>query len=230
MVIGILIALQVDNWNTVKSEEKELNEYLLTISQNIKSDLPVIEELKNQRDTMKLNVREYWSLSNREFYEIKDASKLSSTVIRAFEVRNFNSNQSGFESLKTSGLIGKIQGTQMAESLFEYYRKVGIINNLADRANTFTQSMQTELMKQEITPEWGRINGRIGAHYEGRQTMDEVFWKESQGLLKKIYRHPAVFALMARHGSNSELLESYQEIHLLGSGIVKDIEKYLNIN
>ena len=225
-----MIALQVNNWNTGKSEEKELNEYLLTISQNIQSDLSVIQNLKNQRDSIKVWVQEYWSLSNKEFYEIRDASKLSRTIIGAFEVRNFNSNQSGFESLKTSGLIGRIQGTHLAESLFEYYRKVGIINNLADRANTFTQSMQTELMKQDITPEWGRINGLIGAHYGGRQIMDEELWEESQGLLKEIYKHPAVFALMARHGSNSELQESYKEIYLLGSRIIQDVEKYLKLN
>ncbi|MFZ9004360.1 MAG: DUF6090 family protein [Robiginitalea sp.] len=230
VVIGILIALQVNNWNTVRSEEKELNEYLLTIAENIQSDLPVIQSLKNQRDSMKVYVQKYWTLSNKEFYEISDASALTRTIIFGFEVGNFNSNQSGFESLKTSGLIGKIQGTDIAESIFGYYRKVGIINNLADRANTFTQAMQAELMKQDITPEWGRINGSIGAHQSGSQPIDPVWWKERQGLLKKIYRHPTAFALMARHGSNSELQQAYGEIYLLGFRIVRDIESRSNLD
>ena len=39
VVIGILIALQVNNWNEQRKEQKELDGYLSTISKNINRDL-----------------------------------------------------------------------------------------------------------------------------------------------------------------------------------------------
>lgn len=229
VVIGILIALQINNWNTIRNEENELNEYLLTIAVNIKSDLPIIQNLKDQRDSVKANADQFWDLANKDYYDFKDAGFLSQIIIASFEVKNFNFNQSGFESLKTSGLVGKIQGTDMAESIFEYYRKAGMINNLVDHANTYSQAMQIELMKQEFTPEWIKLNGFIGSLVR-RKVIDPEYWKERQSLLKKVSRHPAVYALMARHGSNSELQHSYEVINQLGSRIIQDIENKLKSN
>ncbi|MCJ7468154.1 MAG: DUF6090 family protein [Maribacter sp.] len=230
VVIGILIALQVNNWNTVRSEEKELNEYLLTIAQNIKSDLPVIQNLKNQRDSVTGHAQEFWPLAHKDYYDVHEASFLAQIIISSFEVENFNCNQSGFESMKTSGLIGKIQGTDLAESIFEYYRKAGIINNLVDHANTYSQAMQIDLMTQEFSPEWGRINGFIGDYLGGTIEIDPEFWQESQITLKKVSRHPAVFAMMARHGSNLDIQVNYGEIKQLGARIIQDIETKLKTN
>ena len=41
VVIGILIALQINNWNTQKQESKSLREYLGRISINVKSDMVI---------------------------------------------------------------------------------------------------------------------------------------------------------------------------------------------
>ena len=230
VVIGILIALQVNNWNTARTEENELNAYLLTISQNIQSDLPVIQALKAQRDSVRANARKIIGLSGKDRYEIGEAWRLAGGIINAFEVENFNCNQSGFESLKTSGLLGKIKGTGLAESLFEYYRQASIINNLVEHANTYSQAMQIELMKQDFTPDWGRINETVFINNRDSSLIDPIFWEASQTTLKKVARHPTVHALMARHSSDYRLPAAYEDIHLLGATIVEDIENYLRVN
>lgn len=228
VVIGILIALQANNWNTVKGEEQELNDYLLTIAQNIKSDLPVIQELKNKQDSVYYYTSRFWTFARKEHYDFEDARFLAKIITASFEVPNFNANQTGFESLRTSGLIGKIQGTALAEALFEYYRKAGIINNLVDRANTYSQAMQIELMKQEFTPGWIRLNGFMSNFSNEREIVDPPkFWTERQSTLRNVIRHPAVYALMARNSSNRNIQAQYEEISLLGSRIIQDIENRL---
>ena len=49
VIIGILIALQIDNWNANKLEQEALKGYLNTISSNIGSDLASIDELRSER-------------------------------------------------------------------------------------------------------------------------------------------------------------------------------------
>ena len=230
VVIGILIALQVNNWNTARTEENDLDAYLRTIAQNIQSDLPVIEALKARRDSVRANAQEYWRMSQKEHFGISDARRLAGSIITAFEVENFNGNQSGFESLKTSGLLGKIKGTGLAESLFEYYRQASVINNLVDHANTYSQAMQIELMKQDFTPVWAGINGNIGTHIRDTSMIDPIFMEASQTTLKTVARHPTVIALMARHASDYRLVVAYEEIHQMGGRIIQDIEGKLQSN
>ncbi len=46
VMIGILLALQVNNWNESRKQNIELNEYLIKIAQNIKQDIGRAIELK----------------------------------------------------------------------------------------------------------------------------------------------------------------------------------------
>jgi hypothetical protein len=49
VVIGILIALQIDNWNAENVQQETLKNYLRTISRNIDSDLVSLDEIRAQR-------------------------------------------------------------------------------------------------------------------------------------------------------------------------------------
>ena len=49
VVIGILLALQIDNWNTNRLEQEALRSYLHTIARNISSDLGSIDEIRSER-------------------------------------------------------------------------------------------------------------------------------------------------------------------------------------
>jgi uncharacterized membrane protein YgaE (UPF0421/DUF939 family) len=49
VVIGILIALQVNNLNTIRSEKQNLNKYLEKISINIKDDILTAKSMLKSR-------------------------------------------------------------------------------------------------------------------------------------------------------------------------------------
>ena len=49
VVIGILIALQINNWNEAKKDKNSLHLYLSVIKENIENDLIVLDSLKTTR-------------------------------------------------------------------------------------------------------------------------------------------------------------------------------------
>ena len=51
IIIGILIALQIDNWNTERQEEALLQSYLQSIATNMRDDAVELEELREVRST-----------------------------------------------------------------------------------------------------------------------------------------------------------------------------------
>ena len=51
VVIGILIALQINNWNAEKQKEASLQSYLGSIARNIRKDLVEVESIHSKRQT-----------------------------------------------------------------------------------------------------------------------------------------------------------------------------------
>jgi hypothetical protein len=49
VIIGILIALQIDNWNADKQKEASLQSYLGSIARNISNDLAEVESIRSKR-------------------------------------------------------------------------------------------------------------------------------------------------------------------------------------
>ena len=58
VVIGILIALQIHNWNNAKVEQETLDSYLRTIARNIGGDLVAVGTIRSERENaFELSVR-----------------------------------------------------------------------------------------------------------------------------------------------------------------------------
>src|SRR6056300_551183 len=58
VVVGILIALQIDNWNNEKLQQEALNNYFGSIARNIDSDLASISRIRADRiEAYELSVR-----------------------------------------------------------------------------------------------------------------------------------------------------------------------------
>lgn len=51
VVVGILIALQINNWNQNKSQKRTLESHLNTVLENLKNDKIQLESLINFRET-----------------------------------------------------------------------------------------------------------------------------------------------------------------------------------
>jgi len=119
VVIGILIALQINNWNEAKSEQRQIREYLLKLSADLQSDMKMIEPVDKQiRQTMfqadfladYVRERPVAALENAELY----------VAIYALGYRSYAWNRAAMEQLKSSGAMRQIRNGDLTDRISAY--------------------------------------------------------------------------------------------------------------
>jgi hypothetical protein len=122
VVIGILIALQINNWNE-NSKNKEVEQlYLEGIRNNLNQDIYDLNKLI-EKDTLKLH---HYTNLLKPFTD-KTINKYSREFIyilgQSYTTHTFNGNNIVFEDMKSSGKINYIKSDILRFSLLEYYNE-----------------------------------------------------------------------------------------------------------
>lgn len=147
VVIGILIALQINNWNEAKNQQQVLNELLQSIANGIESDLRELNLLVAAREKITDKVdslfRKYESPEITTI-NIEEASYMNFAFIDILNTVHLNTNKSAFESLKNSIYFAKIQGTDLALLLDTYYKSAEEIRGKEDRYNQSIDDLKQE--------------------------------------------------------------------------------------
>ena len=150
VVIGILIALQISNWNDSKIQKEELNDVLQSIANGVQSDLRELHLMSSARESVTVKIDSiinHYINSDKSVIDIKEASFINFTFADIANTIEFNPNLSAFESLKNSTYFGKIQGTDLALLLSTY-----VINGqrIRKREQEFNQDSD-DLRKEWMT-------------------------------------------------------------------------------
>jgi hypothetical protein len=138
VVIGILIALQVNNWNEARLDKLQLKQLLLTIKKNIKTDIVELKKDAIYRDTLRSNNRR----ARAQFIQGNIDVETMNEAERFFYEFYFIPNTSGYDALKSSNFLGKLTNSPLDSLLHNYY--VGL-DNLHEREvsfNTFIENVE----------------------------------------------------------------------------------------
>jgi hypothetical protein len=128
VVVGILIALQIDNWNSDKLQRETLRNYLHTIERNIGSDRASINEIRSARiRAFELALRWGSFGSRHSSYNVSEVMFAGEVIDQASLLRHFNASTSGYEALKSSGALEQMQGTDIERLLYDYYDTIARI-------------------------------------------------------------------------------------------------------
>jgi uncharacterized membrane protein YgaE (UPF0421/DUF939 family) len=101
VVIGILIALQVNNWN----EERKLNKKEINIYSEILSELTETnKELIKDTQGLERNLRSTIAVRNLLIMKVNSEDSLKHYMPNVYNQSHFNPKSSAFESLKSIGL------------------------------------------------------------------------------------------------------------------------------
>lgn len=148
IIIGILIALQIDNWNTERQQEALLKSYLHGIARNMRGDTGEIEKLRDSRSARVLDASRAGQLIGRIDYPYKIAEIyfFNRVVAQASQNLYFNADTSGYEALNTSGVMGRLQGRDIERLLSKYYHQVSHIEDLERRLNELLNSLNMEFL------------------------------------------------------------------------------------
>jgi len=138
VVIGILIAVQINNLNEEKKQKHELNDILQTVANGVQSDLRELQLLSAARANIvtKTNfIFKNFSIPENKTLTIEEASYVNSAYGNLLSTVHLNTDANAFEFLKNSTYFSKIQGTNLALLLNTYYTSADRIRVREDRYN-----------------------------------------------------------------------------------------------
>lgn len=119
VVIGILIALQINNWNEERIEQKEIREYALNLSAAIDRDMEMLLPVEMQ---IRASIRQAEELANylrgRSIEEMDNAELFFLTT--HFGYRPYACDRAALEQLKTSGGLRQIRNERLVQGISDY--------------------------------------------------------------------------------------------------------------
>lgn len=120
VVIGILIALQVNNWNQARLDKKQVKQYLISMTEDIKSD--ILEYDQNIRSYEKQIEYNSQILMNDD-YQILEADSIINLLWGYWNL-NRTSSQT-YQKIKSTGQTETL-GTPQIEKAINFYYNVSI--------------------------------------------------------------------------------------------------------
>ena len=119
VVIGILIALQINNWNEERIEQQQIAEYAQALIKDLQRDMDMaqiirieIDLLVNKIDTLAAYIED------RPIEELRNIDLFY--LMRAPFYRPYAWNRTALEQIKSSGSLRQMRNRQLAEKISAY--------------------------------------------------------------------------------------------------------------
>ena len=150
VIIGILLALQVDAWWENRRAQDDLDRYLQSVADDITSDIDRLEQLKRDRVVAFLEARGVlYSIGDTRpdsmaIWLDRELVRLASRAINSAQRQvYFVPNLGSYRGLESSGLLSEMSETRTKALLFDYYRTVDRISNLERDMNNRLRDLST---------------------------------------------------------------------------------------
>ncbi|WP_296705672.1 DUF6090 family protein [Algoriphagus sp.] len=221
VVIGILIALSINNANDTRKERKELNNYLLKISNDVNRDIEQIAGLKIRRDYVREKaIQSFKLLLKNDFSNIELIREGGICFIDFY----FIPNKSGFEAIKSSTYLGEINNTKLDSLLTGYYALVDLIENREKGFNAFIEEMEAELNKSvDVLPSRATNSARWEQELLGMDSTNSNWKKRFDEVILERISHNAFKAAIARTSEDFTYESRYENLVDLGKNLVDEI-------
>jgi hypothetical protein len=219
VVIGILIALQINNYNQDVKDKKSLNEYLIKIRSHTSEDIVQLGELaKGRKQIGDICKKARNSILNKTEDNNLFLFKISGSAFVDFY---FKPNSGGYESLKNSEYYGKLNNTKLDSLLAKYY---GLVDVIAENERSYNQYavhqenyLDTQFDRSLILASAFMPVDSIAAKATSQSEYDQAFIEYTA---KPAYRN--VISLAAWQFDT--MIDQYNQLTVLGNLILKEID------
>jgi len=143
VVIGILIALQINNWNEEKKEQIQEQKYLIEIKANLESDLLQIEDIRKVYQQISATADSILIFIKDAKPKTTNYNKLWEYIIDVTYVPSFQSQKNGYNNLISAGNINQIKNQELLREISSHYSNVEHFNELVRQ--TIYESSQFDI-------------------------------------------------------------------------------------
>ena len=119
VVLGILVALQINNWNEDRIEQRQIADYAHSLIQDLERDLTMAATIEQEINVLKQKIEtlaEY--VSDRTIDEISNIDLYY--LMRAPFYRPYSWNRTALEQIKSSSALRQMRNQQLAEKISAY--------------------------------------------------------------------------------------------------------------
>ncbi len=136
VVIGIMIALQINNWNEHQKKLNSASEHLQLLAENLEDDLIQLQDVRTKIDSCLLNVGKL----SQQFKMVNpvDANTPKYIMSALLEYR-INPSKNGLETLNNSGEFSTLK-SNLQSDIFHYYTLLDRIAVREEISNTFIKN------------------------------------------------------------------------------------------
>ena len=217
VVIGILIALQINNWNEEKNNAAQVNKHLATLRLNLQDDVKQAEKLLIVIDT----ALQYSNIFLDQFKTVKPVDKsVQMYLICLMLEHNLEVNKSGINAIINSNGMAYInEGLQL--KILNYYRHIEQLASREEITNSDIQLNYEPYVKENYSWIYNRTNPWP------RQT---EFYKNDPRPLAPIDEKSLIsdkqleVMIFGRRFQSMRLRELYSNTITLAEEIITDIE------
>ncbi|WP_228851772.1 DUF6090 family protein [Aegicerativicinus sediminis] len=119
VVIGILIALQINNWNEQRKAENEEREILKKLQLNLRDDVKILEYQLDFKKSMIDSYKQCLDILSEKTVSTKEEfMRHFSSILQVGAVKL---NMTTFNNLQTTGEIRLITSDELADNIVSYY-------------------------------------------------------------------------------------------------------------
>ena len=216
VVVGILIALQINNANTHRKEIQTLHGYLKNIKNNVQSDKKQIEDMIAFRDSIKVYSQKIVELSQQDEILLKDFLLITNDKYNIFYDFYLEINPSGFEALKNSGYLGMLQGSKIETLINDYYLLYNTVTRQEKSLNDFIENMEVLAFQEGVFTEIMDIL---------RMPDTEEYFLFHQDKIKSVIKHPSIQGANIRGAAVGGLFNKYKKLLSIGQLLSVEIDK-----
>tara|TARA_R110002074_G_scaffold57077_9_gene140526 strand:+ start:1313 stop:2068 length:756 start_codon:yes stop_codon:yes gene_type:complete len=187
VVIGILIALQINNWNERKKERAQEQKYLIEIKKNLEADYTQIESVGMEYQNIISKIDSLHIFIKNAKPKTTDYKKLFHNIMAVSYIPKFTPQKNGYNNLISVGDINQIQNQELMKKIASHYNYIDYSNQL------ITETLRGS-SRNDIHPTIKKLIGKkefladLGYEYSTTSISDEFLSKNEELISGLIYK------------------------------------------
>jgi hypothetical protein len=122
VVIGILIALQINNWNESRKSKNEFQQSLIALSEDIRNDTSNIQTYMNTLEKQVKATALLIPILESENQYIRDSLEFIQAFMTLSLAAQVDMNTEIWDDIRTSGLYKVYASSELVKSIQDYYK------------------------------------------------------------------------------------------------------------
>jgi len=214
VMIGILLALQVNNWNEVRKENGLKNEYSNRLINDLKKDISTIEINKNRIEKIQIIISDFTKSLDSDISLAEKIAITEKYFTEGWSTVSFAAHSNTYSDLSQTGNMKVFKSAELRENILSYYALVD------------TYSNSYELNKGWVLPIDVTISEETNALGFSSETKNLYNLK---GKSEAILEFSQQKKLLTRHASvhfwiNNSFLTHYNSMQQAAEKLIKSLE------